>query len=89
MNSKKVKKWPKLTQKLKSTPVIFGRFWPFYEIFECCLKMPKTVNSDAENLIFLSKQSEKFVLRKFWALKKFPGKPGAFQGRKMAQNGLL
>ena len=73
----------------KSKGVTLGRFWPFFMIFESCLNMPKTVNSDPENLIFLFQRSEiKSHFIAVFGIQTIGGKVRRFQGQKMAQNGL-
>ena len=38
---KKLKKWPKMSKKLRLTPYHFGRFWPLFQLLKNGTKRPK------------------------------------------------
>ena len=46
---KKLKKWPKLTKMVRGKPLLFGRFWPFFQLLKNGLKRPKITLRVFEN----------------------------------------
>ena len=66
---KKLKKWPKLTKMVRGYPLLFGRFWPFFQLLKNGLKRPKITLRVFEN-------DSKAVRLCFWTvfkkLKKWP-----------------
>ena len=46
---KKLRKWPKLTKMVRGWPLLFGRFWPFFQPPKNGLKRPKITLGVFEN----------------------------------------
>ena len=66
---KKLKNWPKLTKMVRGWPLLFGPFWPFFQLLKNGLKRPKITLGVFEN-------DSKAVCLCFWTvfkkLKKWP-----------------
>ena len=46
---KKSKKWPKMTKMVRGLPLLFSRFWPFFQLPINGLKRPKITLGVVEN----------------------------------------
>ena len=73
-----MKKWPKLTKMVRGKPLLFGRFWPFFQLLKNGLKRAKITLIVVEN-------DSKAVCLCFWTvfnkLKKWPKSTKMVRGK--------